>query len=65
MMTDWKESLSGSEKPKSVEEKVCEAPSRMVMVLSVPAGAVLLSLAPSMVIEIVLKDVEPSSSLMV
>ena len=39
MMTDWKESLSGSEKPKSVEG-VCEPPSRMVMVLSVPAGAV-------------------------
>ena len=40
MMTDRKESLSGSEKPKSAEEKVCEPPSRMVMALSVPAGAV-------------------------
>ena len=38
-MTDWKESLSGSEKPKSEASKVCEASSRMVMVLSVPAGA--------------------------
>ena len=39
MVTDWKESLSGSEKPKSEASKVCEASSRMVMVLSVPAGA--------------------------
>ena len=38
MATDWKESLSGSEKPKSEASKVCEASSRMVMVLSV-AGA--------------------------
>ena len=42
MMTDSKESSGvsfGSVKPKSVEEKVYEVPSLMVMVLSVPAGA--------------------------
>ena len=43
-MTDWKESLSGSEKPKSEASKVCEASSLKVMVLVmvlslVPAGA--------------------------
>ena len=39
VVADWKESLSGSEKPKSEASKVCEASSRMVMVLSVPTGA--------------------------
>ena len=42
MVTDWKSSSgvsSGSVKPKSDAAKVCEASSRMVMVLSVPAGA--------------------------